>query len=85
MPFPMSTGRGMGSGQSYYPPAIPVINPPVITPSFPVITPSFRRKPESRKSPEKSEAANRGFWIPAFAGTTVVWVAVSAHPELVEG
>ena len=33
--------------------------------------PSFRRKPESRKSPGKERAGYRGFWIPAFAGTTV--------------
>ena len=34
--------------------------------------PSFRRKPESRKSPGKERAGYRGFWIPAFAGTTVL-------------
>ena len=33
--------------------------------------PSFRRKPESRKSSGKEPAGYRGFWIPAFAGTTV--------------
>ena len=35
------------------------------------IKPSFRRKPESRKSPGKERVGYRGFWIPAFAGTTV--------------
>ena len=35
--------------------------------------PSFRRKPESRKSPGKERAGYREFWIPAFAGTTVAW------------
>ena len=39
----------------------------------PPFNPSFRRKPESRKSPGKERAGYRGFWIPAFAGTTVVW------------
>ena len=34
--------------------------------------PSFRRKPESRKSPGKERAGYRAFWIPAFAGTTVL-------------
>ncbi len=34
--------------------------------------PSFRRKPESRKSPGKERAGYGGFWIPAFAGTTVL-------------
>ena len=32
--------------------------------------PSFRRKPESRKSPGKERAGYEEFWIPAFAGTT---------------
>ena len=34
--------------------------------------PSFRRKPESRKSPGKERTGYRWFWIPAFAGTTVL-------------
>ena len=46
-------------------------------PIIPAITPSFRRKPEPRKSPGKARAAYRGFWIPAFAGTTVTTVAIA--------
>ena len=51
------------------------------------IKPSFRLKPESRKSPGKECAGYRGFWIPAFAGTTVAWVAANInkppHPLMV--
>ena len=36
----------------------------------PLKQPSFRRKPESRKSPGKERSGYREFWIPAFAGTT---------------
>ncbi len=39
--------------------------------------PSFRRKPESRKSPGKEWAGYKGFWIPAFAGTTVAYATVT--------
>ena len=51
----------------------PYTNKIPTTPVIPVIEPSFRRKPESRKSPGKERAGYRGFWIPAFAGTTVAW------------
>ena len=41
------------------------------------IKPSFRRKPESRILGIR-HALFRGIsWIPAFAGTTVAWVAVA--------
>ena len=65
-----------------------------------IINPSFRRKPESRTLGSRFVLCRVISWIPAFAGTTVAWVALvktqlpwrkaarvhrSAHPELVEG
>ncbi len=41
-------------------------------PKHPSKQPSFRRKPESRKSPVKERTGYQAFWIPAFAGTTVL-------------
>ena len=40
------------------------------------INPSFRRKPESRTLCNRPALFRGISWIPAFAGTTVVWVAL---------
>ena len=45
-----------------------------------IIIPSFRRKPESRVLDSQTVLFRGISWIPAFAGTTVAWVAPPPYP-----